>query len=211
VNITELLNAQEWITGVVTDVGPLSVLIVCAILFAETGLLFGFFLPGDSILFPMGLMMATGILDFPLWLACLMFTASGWLGDQTGYWIGRKAGPAIFKRPDSKFFNHRNVERTQRFFDRFGPKAIIFAHFVPVMRTFVPVAAGVGKMPYRRYLKYNFIGVTSWATGVTLVGAALGQIPFVRENAVVVTVAFLIITTIPIITELIKARRERSN
>ena len=210
-NITELLNAQEWITGVVTDVGPLSVLIVCAILFAETGLLFGFFLPGDSILFPMGLMMATGILDFPLWLACLMFTASGWLGDQTGYWIGRKAGPAIFKRPDSKFFNHRNVERTQRFFDRFGPKAIIFAHFVPVMRTFVPVAAGVGKMPYRRYLKYNFIGVTSWATGVTLVGAALGQIPFVRENAVVVTVAFLIITTIPIITELIKARRERSN
>ena len=210
-NITELLNAQEWITGVVTDVGPLSVLIVCAILFAETGLLFGFFLPGDSILFPMGLMMATGILDFPLWLACLMFTASGWLGDQTGYWIGRKAGPAIFKRPDSKFFNHRNVERTQRFFDRFGPKAIIFAHFVPVMRTFVPVAAGVGKMPYRRYLKYNFIGVTSWATGVTLVGAALGQIPFVRENAVVVTVAFLIITTIPIITELIKARRERNN
>jgi membrane-associated protein len=211
VNITELLNAQEWITGVVTDVGPLSVLIVCAILFAETGLLFGFFLPGDSILFPMGLMMATGILDFPLWLACLMFTASGWLGDQTGYWIGRKAGPAIFRRPDSKFFNHRNVERTQKFFDRFGPKAIIFAHFVPVMRTFVPVAAGVGKMPYRRYLKYNFIGVTSWATGVTLVGAALGQIPFVRENAVVVTVAFLIITTIPIITELIKARRERSN
>ena len=210
-NLTELLNAQEWITSVVTDVGPLSVLIVCGILFAETGLLFGFFLPGDSILFPMGLMMATGILDFPLWLACLMFTASGWLGDQTGYWIGRKAGPAIFKRPDSRFFNHRNVERTQKFFDRFGPKAIIFAHFVPVMRTFVPVAAGVGKMPYRRYLKYNLIGVTCWATGVTLVGAGLGQIPFVRENAVVVTAAFLIITTIPIITELIKARRERGN
>ena len=210
-NLTELLNAQEWIAKVVTDVGPLSVLIVCGILFAETGLLFGFFLPGDSILFPMGLMMATGVLDFPLWLACLMFTASGWLGDQTGYWIGRKAGPAIFRRPDSRFFNHRNVERTQKFFDRFGPKAIIFAHFVPVMRTFVPVAAGVGKMRYRRYLKYNFIGVTCWATGVTLVGAALGQIPFVRENAVIVTAAFLIITTIPIITELIKARRERRN
>ncbi|MEN9342746.1 MAG: hypothetical protein RIR24_333 [Actinomycetota bacterium] len=192
-------------------VGPLSVLIVCCILFAETGLLFGFFLPGDSILFPMGLMMATGILDFPLWLACLLFTASGWLGDQTGYWIGRKAGPAIFKRPDSRFFNHRNVERTQKFFERYGPKAIIFAHFVPVMRTFVPVAAGVGKMPYPRYLKFNFIGVTCWATGVTLVGAGLGQIPFVRENAAVVTISFLIITTIPIITELIKARRERGN
>lgn len=210
-NLTELLNAQEWITSVVGDVGPLSVLIVCGILFAETGLLFGFFLPGDSILFPMGLMMATGILDFPLWLACLLFTLSGWLGDQTGYWIGRKTGPAIFKRPDSRFFNHRNVERTQKFFDRYGPKAIIFAHFVPVLRTFVPVAAGVGKMPYSRYLKFNFIGVTCWATGVTLVGAALGQIPFVRENAVVVTATFLIITTIPIITELIKARRERGN
>jgi membrane-associated protein len=211
VNLTELLNAQEWITSVVQTVGPLSVLIVCCILFAETGLLFGFFLPGDSILFPMGLMMATGILDFPLWLACLLFTASGWLGDQTGYWIGRKAGPAIFKRPDSRFFNHRNVERTQKFFERYGPKAIIFAHFVPVMRTFVPVAAGVGKMPYPRYLKFNFIGVTCWATGVTLVGAGLGQIPFVRENAAVVTISFLIITTIPIITELIKARRERGN
>lgn len=210
-NLTELLNAQEWITSVVSDVGPLSVLIVCGILFAETGLLFGFFLPGDSILFPMGLMMATGILDFPLWLACLLFTLSGWLGDQTGYWIGRKTGPAIFKRPDSRFFNHRNVERTQKFFDRYGPKAIIFAHFVPVLRTFVPVAAGVGKMPYSRYLKFNFIGVTCWATGVTLVGAALGQIPFVRENAVVVTATFLVITTIPIITELIKARRERGN
>jgi membrane-associated protein len=211
VNLTELLNAQEWITSVVQTVGPLSVLIVCCILFAETGLLFGFFLPGDSILFPMGLMMATGILDFPLWLACLLFTASGWLGYQTGYWIGRKAGPAIFKRPDSRFFNHRNVERTQKFFERYGPKAIIFAHFVPVMRTFVPVAAGVGKMPYPRYLKFNFIGVTCWATGVTLVGAGLGQIPFVRENAAVVTISFLIITTIPIITELIKARRERGN
>jgi membrane-associated protein len=180
-------------------------------LFAETGLLFGFFLPGDSILFPMGLMMATGVLPFPLWLGCLMFTAAAWTGDQTGYWIGRKVGPAIFNRPNSKFFNHRNVERTHKFFDRYGAKAIIFAHFVPVMRTFIPIAAGVGEMPYRRYLKFNFIGVMCWATGVTLLGAALGQIPFVRENAVFVTGAFLIISTIPLITEFLKARRQRHN
>lgn len=193
------------------DFGPASVFIVCGILFAETGLLFGFFLPGDSILFPMGLMMATGVLPFPLWLGCLMFTAAAWTGDQTGYWIGRKVGPAIFNRPNSKFFNHRNVERTHKFFDRYGAKAIIFAHFVPVMRTFIPIAAGVGEMPYRRYLKFNFIGVMCWATGVTLLGAALGQIPFVRENAVFVTGAFLIISTIPLITEFLKARRQRHN
>jgi membrane-associated protein len=211
VNINDLLHAQEWIETIVRDFGPASVFIVCAILFAETGLLFGFFLPGDSILFPMGLMMATGVLPFPLWLACLMFSAAAWTGDQTGYWIGRKVGPAIFNRPNSKFFNHRNVERTHKFFDRYGAKAIIFAHFVPVMRTFIPIAAGVGEMPYRRYLKFNFIGVLCWATGVTLIGAALGQIPFVRENAVFVTGAFLIISTIPLVTEFLKARRQRRN
>lgn len=210
-NINDLLHAQEWIETIVRDFGPASVFIVCAILFAETGLLFGFFLPGDSILFPMGLMMATGVLPFPLWLACLMFSAAAWTGDQTGYWIGRKVGPAIFNRPNSRFFNHRNVERTHKFFDRYGPKAIIFAHFVPVMRTFIPIAAGVGEMPYRRYLKFNFIGVLCWATGVTLLGAALGQIPFVRENAVFVTGAFLIISTIPLVTEFLKARRQRRN
>ena len=210
-NINDLLHAQEWIETIVRDFGPASVFIVCGILFAETGLLFGFFLPGDSILFPMGLMMATGVLPFPLWLGCLMFTAAAWTGDQTGYWIGRKVGPAIFNRPNSKFFNHRNVERTHKFFDRYGAKAIIFAHFVPVMRTFIPIAAGVGEMPYRRYLKFNFIGVMCWATGVTLLGAALGQIPFVRENAVFVTGAFLIISTIPLITEFLKARRQRHN
>ncbi len=210
-NITDLLHAQDWIEGIVRDFGPVSVFIVCGILYAETGLLFGFFLPGDSILFPMGLMMATGTLPFPLWLAAMMFTTAAWLGDQTGYWVGRKVGPAIFNRPKSKFFNHRNVERTHAFFERYGAKAIIFAHFVPVMRTFIPIAAGVGEMPYRRYLKYNAIGVVSWAFGVTMLGALLGQIPFVRENAVFVTGAFLLISTIPLVTEFLKARRERRN
>jgi membrane-associated protein len=138
-----------------------------------------------------------------------MFTASGWLGDQTGYWIGRKAGPAIFKRPDSRFFNHRNVERTQRFFDRFGPKAIIFAHFVPVMRTFIPVAAGVGQMKYAYYLRYNLIGAASWGLIVPLIGYFLGSIPFVRENVILVTLALVAISFIPVVLEVIKARKEK--
>jgi membrane-associated protein len=209
VNITQLLDAQVWIEALVNQYGPVSVFIVCGLLFAETGLLVGFFLPGDSILFPMGLMMATGNLPFPLWAACLLFATSAWLGDQTGYWLGRRVGPAIFNKPQSKFFNHRNVERAHAFFERYGAKAIILAHFVPVMRTFIPVAAGVGEMPWRRYLKYNFFGVCAWAVGVTLLGAALGQIPFVRDHVIVVTLTFLFISTIPLVTEFLKARRER--
>jgi membrane-associated protein len=187
------------------------VVIVACIIFAETGLLAGFFLPGDSILFPMGLLMATGVIDFPLWLACIMFSGAAWLGDQTGYWVGRKLGPAVFNKPESKFFSQKNVSRTNSFFERYGSKAVIFAHFVPVLRTFVPVAAGVGEMTYRRFLKYNFVGVLVWASGVTLIGAGLGQVPLFRDHVEIVTAVFFTVSWIPIITEVLKARRERRN
>lgn len=198
-------------TQLVHDFGPLAVVIVACIIFAETGLLAGFFLPGDSILFPMGLLMATGVIDFPLWLACIMFSTAAWLGDQTGYWVGRKLGPAVFNKPESKFFSQKNVSRTNSFFERYGAKAVIFAHFVPVLRTFVPVAAGVGEMKYRRFLKYNFVGVLVWASGVTLIGAGLGQVPLFREHVEIVTLVFFTVSWIPIITEVLKARRERRN
>ena len=198
-------------TQLVHDFGPLAVVIVACIIFAETGLLAGFFLPGDSILFPMGLLMATGVIDFPLWLACIMFSGAAWLGDQTGYWVGRKLGPAVFNKPESKFFSQKNVSRTNSFFERYGSKAVIFAHFVPVLRTFVPVAAGVGEMKYRRFLKYNFVGVLVWASGVTLIGAGLGQVPLFRDHVEIVTAVFFTVSWIPIITEVLKARRERRN
>ena len=195
----------------VQDFGPLAVVIVACIIYAETGLLAGFFLPGDSILFPMGLLMATGVIDFPLWLACVIFSAAAWLGDQTGYWVGRKLGPAVFNKPESKFFSQKNVSRTNSFFERYGAKAVIFAHFVPVLRTFVPVAAGVGEMKYRRFLKYNLFGVLVWASGVPLIGAGLGQVPIFRDHVEIVTAVFFTISWIPIITEVLKARRERRN
>ena len=193
------------------DFGPLAVAIVACIIFAETGLLAGFFLPGDSILFPMGFLLATGAIDFPLWLACVMFSSAAWLGDQTGYWVGRKLGPAVFNKPESKFFSQKNVARTNAFFERYGAKAVIFAHFVPILRTFVPVAAGVGEMKYRKFLKYNFVGVLAWASGVTLCGAGLGQIPVLRDHVEIVTAVFFFISWIPVITEVLKARRERRN
>ena len=188
--------------------GPIALLIVFAAIFAETGLLVGFFLPGDSLLFPVGLMVASHAIDFPIWFVCFVVSIAAFAGDQTGYFIGRKAGPAIFNKPDSKFFSQKNVSRTNSFFERYGSKAIILAHFVPVMRTFIPVAAGVGQMPHKRFTIYNVIGVIGWATGVTLLGFFLGRVDFVAKHVEYFTLGFVVVSTIPILIEIIKARRE---
>lgn len=199
------IDIQSWIA----TYGDLVIVLVCGVLFAETGLLVGFFLPGDTALFPTGLAISTGAIHFPLVLACVIFAIAAWLGDQTGYWLGRRVGPAIFKRPESKLFKHENVERAHAFFERYGAKAIILAHFVPIMRTFIPVAAGVGEMSYRRYLRYNAIGVIGWTFGVTLLGAVLGRVPFIASHVEVVTLAFLLLSAIPILLEVVRARREK--
>lgn len=209
----------EWLQpeALISSFGIYALIGVCAIVFIETGLLIGFFLPGDSLLFLTGLMISTGdvvfpvgneMLPVPIWIACVAISLSAWLGDQTGYWIGRKTGPAIFNKQDSKFFSQKNVSRTNSFFERYGAKAIILAHFVPVMRTFVPVAAGIGQMNYRRFLKYNIYGVIGWGTLVTLLGYYLGKIPFVAQHVEYFTIAFIVISTIPIVMEVIKSRRE---
>ena len=210
---------MDWLKPetLITSFGAFAMIGVMLIVFVETGLLIGFFLPGDSLLFVTGLMVATGVIQIPvgdssfvvpIWLACFLISASAWLGDQTGYWIGRRVGPAIFNKPESKLFSQKNVSRTNSFFERYGARAIILAHFVPVMRTFVPVAAGVGLMPYRKFLRYNFIGVIGWGTGVTLLGFFLGKIPFVAEHVEYFTIGFVILSTIPIVIEVVKARRE---
>jgi membrane-associated protein len=138
-----------------------------------------------------------------------VIAVSAVIGDQLGYFIGRKAGPAIFKRPDSKFFSQDNAVRAQAFFVKYGAKAVIFAHFVPVMRTFIPVAAGVGQMKYAYYLRYNLIGAASWGLIVPLIGYFLGSIPFVRENVILVTLGLVAISFIPVVLEVIKARKEK--
>lgn len=209
----------DWLQpeALISSFGIYALIGVCAIVFIETGLLIGFFLPGDSLLFVTGLMISTGDVVFPMgnemvpvpiWIACAAISTSAWLGDQTGYWIGRKAGPAIFNKTESKFFTQKNVARTNSFFEKYGAKAIILAHFVPVMRTFVPVAAGIGQMNYRRFLKYNIYGVIGWGTMVTLLGYWLGKIPFVAQHVEYFTIAFVIISTIPIVMEIVKSRRE---
>ena len=191
----------------VATMGGFAILGICLIVFIETGLLVGFFLPGDSLLFVTGLLVAGGAISWPIWAVCLLISASAWLGDQTGYWIGRRLGPAVFNREESRFFSHKNVDRAHLFFERYGARAIILAHFVPVMRTFVPVAAGVGEMNYRRFLKYNVWGVLGWGSGVTLMGYFLGGIAFVAQHVEYFTLGFVVLSTIPIALEVIRARK----
>lgn len=210
----------EWLKPetLIASFGVYALIGVCAIVFIETGLLAGFFLPGDSLLFVTGLMISSGAVGWPvggemvpvpIWAACAAITASAWLGDQTGYWIGRKAGPAIFNKPESKLFSQKNVSATNSFFERYGARAIILAHFVPVMRTFVPVAAGIGQMNYRKFLKFNIIGVLGWGSGVTLLGYFLGKIPFVASHVEYFTIGFIVVSTIPIVIEIVKTRRAK--
>src|ERR1700712_705691 len=144
------------------------------ILFAECGLLVGFFLPGDSLLFTAGLLVAGGLVA-PLWVVLLLLPVAAIAGNLVGYWIGRKAGPAVFNKPDSRLFKAEYVDRSQAFFDRNGARTILLARFVPIVRTFATVMAGAARMDLRRYALFSVIGGVAWAAGVTLLGHRLGR------------------------------------
>jgi membrane-associated protein len=194
---------------IISSLGPWALVGVCLIIFAECGLLVGFFLPGDSLLFITGLATVTGLIETPLWLVCVLLVVSAFVGNACGYGIGRRAGPAVFDRPNSRLFKQENVERTQRFFDKYGNRAIVLGRFVPIVRTFITVMAGVGRMDLRRYLTFSSIGALAWAAGVTLLGAALGQIAFVREHIELMLILVVLISVLPIGIEMLRARRER--
>jgi membrane-associated protein len=192
--------------------GSWALLGVCVIVFVESGLLVGFFLPGDSLLFTAGLLTATGFISLPLWLVCITIFLAAFIGDQVGYMIGRTAGPAVFKRPDSRLFKQEHVDRTHAFFERYGGRAVILARFVPIVRTFVPVAAGVGRMSYRHFVSYNVIGAFLWGVGVTVLGYFLGQVEWVHQNIELVLVLIVALSVTPIAIEVLRhklsARRE---
>ncbi len=193
------------------DLGPWVVVLVCAIVFAETGLLVGFFLPGDSMLFTVGMLIATGTIHIPLWLFALAIFISAFAGDQTGFMIGRKSGPAIFNKPDSRFFSQKNVERAHEFFEKFGGRAVILARFVPVVRTFVPVIAGVAKMDHKTFATFNLIGAALWGIGVTMLGYWLGQFTWIEENIDIIFILIVLVSVIPIGIELLKSRKPSKN
>ncbi|WP_243232577.1 DedA family protein [Microbacterium sp. CIAB417] len=162
--------------------GPWALLVVCFIIFAETGLLVGFLLPGDTLLIIAGLLTHTSnVFGVNIWFVSLLIALAAFVGGEVGYLIGHKGGPAVFERKESGLFSRKNVERTNAFFERYGGLTVILARFVPIVRTFAPVAAGVGHMPWRRYSLYNLIGAMIWGFGLTMVGYLIAYIPWVRD------------------------------
>lgn len=179
---------------------------VLAIVFVESGLLIGFLLPGDSLLFTAGLLSANGTLP-DLWVLLVTIPIAAIAGDQVGYAIGRKAGPSVFKRPDSRFFREEYVERSREFFDRYGARTIVIARFVPIVRTLAPVMAGVSRMNYRTFVVFNVIGGLAWGLSITTLGYFLGQVEFVHENLEPIILGIVALSVLPIAVELLKARR----
>jgi membrane-associated protein len=179
---------------------------VMAILFAECGLLVGFFLPGDSLLFTAGLLVAGGLVA-PLWLLLVLLPLAAVAGNLVGWWIGRQAGPAVFDRPESRLFTARHVDRARAFFERNGAGTVILARFVPVVRTFATVMAGAARMDFRRFAAYSLIGGIVWTTSVTLLGYWLGQVTLVRTHVELFIVGIVVVSLIPVVIEGLRQRQ----
>lgn len=199
----------------ITSFGPWGLLVVCAIIFAETGLLVGFILPGDTLLVLAGLLSFDSathapVFHIPVWGVAPLIAVAAILGGQLGYFLGSRIGPRIFERRESGLFSKENVERTNRFFVRFGPAAVIIARFVPVVRTFAPIAAGVGKMDWRKYTLYNVIGGAAWGIGLTVLGWALHFIPpvahFVENYIDFILLGAVVVTVIPALVHYLSTR-----
>ncbi len=180
--------------------------ILVAIVFCETGLLVGFFLPGDSLLITAGLVAATGALD--IWLLNLLLIPAAIIGDSVGYAIGYRAGPRLFTKEESLLFSRKHLLRTREFYERYGGKTIVLARFIPLIRTFAPVVAGIGQMEYRRFVFYNVFGGVLWVTSLTWAGYLLGTlIPDISRYIHIVVVVVIMLSMVPVVVELWRARR----
>ncbi|MEU6348281.1 VTT domain-containing protein [Streptomyces sp. NPDC047072] len=205
--MTTLALGPEWISPDYL-IETFSLPGILLIVFAESGLFA--FLPGDSLLFTAGLFVAQGeFISQPLWLVCTLIVAAAVLGDQVGYMIGKFFGPKLFSRPNSKLFKQENLEKAHEFMEKYGPKAIVLARFVPIVRTFAPIVAGAGRMKYRTFLTYNVIGGVAWGTGVTLAGYWLGQIDVIHKNVEAILVLIVFVSVVPIIIEYLRERGKK--
>ena len=192
----------------ILDKGGLALLSL--IIFAESGLLVGFFLPGDSLLFVAGFLSSDAgdhkLPALPFVMLCVV--AAAIIGDQVGYLFGRKVGPALFTRPDSRLFKQQNVVKAQAFFDKYGTKTIVLARFVPIVRTFAPIVAGVGQMKYRTFVKFNVVGGVLWGAGITTLGYFLGQVDFIKNNIEIAIVAIVAVSLLPVAIEMLRHRKQ---
>jgi membrane-associated protein len=203
------LTTPERLIQVLSTVltGWLGYATLSAILFTETGLLVGFVLPGDSLLFTIGVVAGAGELN--LAVIIILLICASMLGDWCGYLLGRRAGPAIFNRPDSRFFKQEHLRRTEAFYEKHGGKTIIYAKFVPIIRTFAPFVAGVAKMRYVRFLSFDVFGGIGWVCSMTILGYFLGEVQFVRRNFEKFVLLVIFVSLLPIISQLVRARFNR--
>ena len=184
-----------------------------AIIFAEGGLLIGFFLPGDSLLFVAGLVAAgglSGVAFVPLWVLLILVPIAAIAGNLVGYWIGFRAGPAVFNKPNSRLFKAEYVEKAHGFFEKYGARTIVLARFVPIVRTFATVMAGASRMSFRVYAFYSVIGGILWGAGVTALGYWLGQVTWIKNNIELLAIAIVVVSVVPIAIELLRGRRRNA-
>ena len=201
------LTTPERLSLLLTTVltGWLGYGLLFGVVFAETGLLTGFFLPGDSFLFTIGVVVGAAGLDMRLVLPLLMAAAIA--GDSTGYYLGRRSGPHIFNRPNSRLFRREHLMRSKHFYDRYGGKTIVYAKFVPIVRTFAPFLAGVSEMNYGRFLAFSVGGVVAWVTSITMLGHMLGAVPLVRRHFDKVIILIVLVSLLPVFLEYLRSRR----
>lgn len=201
-----LLHFDEHLATLIKILGPLTYVALFAVIFAETGLVVTPFLPGDSLLFAIGALSGSGFLN--IWIVYVTLLCAAIIGDSTNYWVGRFIGPRVFAKENSRIFKKEYLERTREFYAKYGKKTIILARFVPIIRTFAPFVAGVGKMPYKTFVTFSVIGSLIWITSLTFAGYFFGGMPFIKENFEVAVLGVIFISILPMIIEFIKAKQE---
>ena len=201
-----LVHFDAYLANIIEIFGPLTYIVLFLIIFAETGLVLTPFLPGDSLLFVVGTLAGGNLLN--IWVVYITLLSAAILGDTVNYWIGNLIGPRVFSSESSRFFKREYLEKTRDFYEKHGGKTIILARFIPIIRTFAPFVAGVGKMRYQTFLLYNIVGAFIWVTSITFAGYFFGGLPIVRDNFEYAVVGIIIISLIPVFIEYIKHKRK---
>ncbi len=200
-----LLHFDEHLTNLINQIGPLSYVILFLIVFAETGLVIAPFLPGDSLLFVVGTLSGSGFLN--IWISYFTLLSAAILGDTVNYWVGHHIGPKVFSKQNSRFFNKAYLEKTREFYEKYGGKTIILARFLPIIRTFAPFVAGVGRMHYPTFVSFNIIGALIWVTSLIFIGYFFGGLTFIKENFEYAVIGIVLVSLLPMVIEYIKYKR----
>lgn len=206
--IDYILHLDENISNIINFFGPISYVIVFLIIFAETGLVITPFLPGDSLLFIVGTLAGKG--DLQIWIIYFTVLIAAIMGDSTNYWFGHKIGPKVFSKENSRMFKKEHLEKTREFYEKHGGKTIILARFVPIIRTFAPFVAGIGKMHYGTFFLYNIVGAFIWSTSLIFAGYFFGGLPIIKENFEYAVMGIILVSLMPMLFEYIKHKYQTS-